>query len=348
MNVLKLLLYPFAVLYDLITRVRNYLFDIGHKRSFEFDTNVIGVGNLSVGGAGKTPMVEYLVRLLKANYSLATLSRGYKRETSGFRFAGASDSARTLGDEPFQLYRKFGEEVRVVVAEDRAFAIPNILQESPTTDIIILDDAFQHRSVKPQLMILVTDSSRPFFADYVVPYGRLREARIGARRADLVVITKCEDSIDDRSEKLLVSKVQKFAGAKPVFFTSIQYQLPVSFGNSKNIESCVVLVTGIAETGALRDYCSSHYKVLRHFEFEDHHRFTVSELKEIESFCQGLADSYSIITTEKDMVRLMEPSWRSWLDRMPWFYLPIEQVFLKDGLKFDELVLASLKEPAKN
>jgi tetraacyldisaccharide 4'-kinase len=348
MNVLKLLLYPLAALYDLITRIRNYLYDIGHKPSFKFDTTIIGVGNLTVGGAGKTPMVEYLIRLLKTSHSVATLSRGYKRDTNGFRFAGPDDSARTIGDEPFQLFRKFGSDVHVVVAEDRAFAIPNILQEHPDTGVIVLDDAFQHRTVKPDLMILVTEATRPFYSDFVIPYGRLREARSSARRADVIVITKSEPSVSDSKKKQMIAAVKTFAGPKPVFFTTIQYQQPISFGSSQDIAASVVLVTGIARAGTFNDYCRSKYNVLRHFEFEDHHRFKTHDMEAIEKFCGVQTVPVSILTTEKDMARLMDASWRTWLDRMPWFYLPIQQVFLEDGLKFDELVLASLKVPAKN
>src|SRR5271154_1651805 len=157
MVIFKLLLYPFAVLYDGITRFRNHLYNIGQKKSFRFQTVVISIGNLNAGGAGKTPMVEYLIRILKPNYKLATLSRGYGRTTHGIRFGSSTENAGTIGDEPFQLFRKFAPEVNVVVGEERALAIPRILYEFPETDIILLDDAFQHRAVEPQLSILLTE-----------------------------------------------------------------------------------------------------------------------------------------------------------------------------------------------
>src|SRR5882757_6102445 len=167
MKVIRLLLYPFAALYNLATRFRNYLYDIGHKPSFQFDTPVIAIGNLNVGGSGKTPMVEYLIALLKKDFKVATLSRGYRRETKGYRIATESDTVRQIGDEPMQLFRKFGKNINVVVGEDRVFAIPNILQEFPETNVILLDDALQHRSVRAGLSILVTEYSHPFYRDFI-------------------------------------------------------------------------------------------------------------------------------------------------------------------------------------
>lgn len=162
MSLLKVLLWPLAVLYNLATRLRNYLYDIGHKPSFSFQTVIISVGNLNVGGSGKTPMIEYLVRLLKDRYSVAILSRGYGRKTKGFRLATDADDATTLGDEPYQYYRKFGNEVMVAVGEERALAIPTLLNEPKEPQVILLDDAFQHRTVVPQFSILLTDASKPF------------------------------------------------------------------------------------------------------------------------------------------------------------------------------------------
>jgi tetraacyldisaccharide 4'-kinase len=177
--------------YDGITALRNTLYDRSYKPSTRFALPVISVGNLAVGGTGKTPMVEYLIRLLAPEFQLATLSRGYGRKTKGFRIAGAADTAATLGDEPYQLYKKFSPQVEVTVGEERAYAIPMILQERETIQAIILDDAFQHRSVTPGFSILLTEYGNPFFNDYVLPVGRLREAKSGADRADMVVVTKC-------------------------------------------------------------------------------------------------------------------------------------------------------------
>lgn len=348
MKVAKLLLYPFAALYNVGTRFRNYLYDIGHKNSFQFDSTVIAVGNLNVGGSGKTPMVEYLIQLLKEKHTVATLSRGYKRDTKGYRLAGNADTARTIGDEPFQLFRKFGNEINVVVGEDRVFAIPNILQEFPDTEIILLDDALQHRSVKPQITILVTEYSNPFYEDFVLPFGRLREARKGACRSDIIVVTKCPDQLSAQKRSEMTHAIQRYAGLKPVFFSIIQYVDPIAFGGQRKLEKNILLVSGIANDTSLKAFCFSNYTVLRHFAFHDHHRYSTKDLDTIQDFCKKQSLPFSIITTEKDMVKLIEPGLRPYLDRLSWFYLPIRHMFLEDGLKFDEFIFDSVTRPAKN
>ena len=348
MKVAKLLLYPLAALYNLATQFRNYLYDIGHKASFQFDVTVIAVGNLNVGGSGKTPMVEYLIQMLKKKHMIATLSRGYKRETEGYRLASPSDSARTIGDEPLQLFRKFGNEIKVVVGEDRVFAIPNILQAFPDTDVILLDDALQHRSVKPRLTILVTEYSNPFYRDFVLPRGRLREARKGASRSDIIVVTKCNDRLSVEEQNEMTHAIQRYAGRKPIFFSRIQYGSPISFGGQRTLERNIMLVSGIAKVTSLMAFCFSNYEVLRHFNFPDHHRYSSHDLDVIENFCKRQSQPFSIITTEKDMVKLIEPGLEQYIDRLPWFYIPIEHMFLEDGLKFDELIFGSVTMPAKN
>ncbi|NOT73813.1 MAG: tetraacyldisaccharide 4'-kinase [Cyclobacteriaceae bacterium] len=346
-KILKLLLYPFAALYNLATRIRNYLYDIGHKPSFQFDTTVIVVGNLNVGGSGKTPMVEYLIQLLRKTNKLATLSRGYKRDTQGYRAAENIDTARSIGDEPFQLFRKFGNEVKVVVGEDRVFAIPNMLQEFPETNVILLDDALQNRSIKPQLSILVTECSHPFYEDFVMPFGRLREARSGAKRSDIIVVTKCKENISQQETTSIQHKIQQYTGPKPVFFSGIRYKDPEPIGSQNSISKNVILVTGIAKTGPLKEFCISNYKLLKHFNYTDHHPYSLKDMKEIETFCKSLKETFSILTTEKDMVKLLSPEFKPYLEMLPWFYLPIEQFFIEDGLKFDELVVQAVKATAE-
>ena len=191
MILLRILLFPFSWLYYLITQIRNRLYDRGLKPSVKFELPVICVGNLTVGGTGKTPMIEHLIRLLQNRFKVATLSRGYGRATKGIRIAGPSENASTIGDEPFQFYTKFGKRITVAVGEERALAIPTILQECSDTQIILLDDGFQHRKVSPGFSILLTDYHRPFYNDFLLPSGRLRESRWGAERADVIVVTKC-------------------------------------------------------------------------------------------------------------------------------------------------------------
>ncbi len=283
MGLLKILLFPFAVLYDIITRLRNHAYDTGRKPSVHFDVPVIGVGNLTVGGTGKTPMVEHLIRVLSPSYRVATLSRGYGRRTKGFRLATVSDTAGTLGDEPLQLFRKFGQTVTVAVGEDRAFAIPNILQEQPETEVVLMDDAFQHRRVRPLVNLLLSDYSRPFYRDMLLPAGRLRESRSGAGRADVVIVTKCPVEIQEDEMMAIEDAIREYSPA-PVFFTTIRYGNPVPFGGfSTNADAApaerVILVTGIAQAGPLVAYLKKSYTLVEHVAFADHHRYTRADLE---------------------------------------------------------------------
>ena len=339
MILLRSILFPFTLLYDAVTRFRNHLYNIGHKRAFRFEVPVIGVGNLNVGGSGKTPMIEYLIRLLMPANNISILSRGYGRVTRGLRFAKDNETARTLGDEPLQFFRAFEHKVHVVVCEDRAFAIPNILQEFPNTNLILMDDSFQHRSVNPQLNILLTEHAYPFFKDYVMPFGRLREARIGSRRADVIVVTKCPSKISDSDMDQMTLTINKVAGKKPVFFTAIRYGQPTLFGeSSRSLTSDVILVSGIANPKIFEAYAHDKFNLIKHFSFKDHHRYNTEELLKIREFVLGVGRPVSILTTEKDMVRLIDPEFAEIIMAMPWFYLPIETVFLKDGSEFDKLV----------
>lgn len=343
MNVLNLLLYPFAAVYNGVMRFRNHLYDIGQKPSFEFETTVITVGNLNVGGSGKTPMVEYLIRLLQDKYPTVILSRGYKRETTGYRIAAGEDSAKSIGDEPWQMFKKYGDSVHVAVAEDRVYAIPNILLEFPETRVLVLDDALQQRSIRPNLSILLTDGEHPFYKDYLLPFGRLRESRGGARRADVIVMTKCESNLSDEEQEVIAKRIRRYAGDKPVFFATVGYDEPRAARQGKSLTKKVVLVTGIANAGPMQTYCASRYEVIRHFRYADHHKYTLSDLVEIERYCQAHGADIAVLTTEKDMAKLECPEFSGFLDRLPWFSLPIKQVFLKDGSKFDALVLDAVQ-----
>jgi len=334
----RLVLWPFAVVYDLVTKVRNHLFDIGHKPSFEFEIPVISVGNLNIGGSGKTPMIEYLIRLLSPTHRIATLSRGYGRKTRGLRFAGNDDDASTIGDEPFQMFRKFGPDVKVVVGEDRAFAIPNLLNEFPDVDVVLLDDAFQHRSVRPRFSILLSEYEHIFTKDFLLPAGNLREARSGAHRADAVIVTKCPSQVDD--EVQLIDTIRRYVGPKPVFLSSLRYGQPVSFGSPSVMGERIVLLTGIANPEPLVSFLGGSNIVERHFRFGDHHRYNRMEVEEIIDFA-GMRQA-AIVTTEKDMVRLLNQSCEDVVHKFPFFYIPIQAVFLKNGSEFDELVRRNL------
>ncbi len=342
MFVFKYLLLPFAWLFDFATRIRNYLYDIGHKKSFEFGSVVISVGNLNVGGSGKTPMVEFLIRLLSSRYQVATLSRGYGRKTQGIRISTEADNALTLGDEPYLLKRKFAGKVNVVVGEKRAIAIPAILHKFPATQVILMDDAFQHRPVRPQFSILVTDYEKPFYKDFLLPYGRLREARTGARRADVIVVTK-SDGISDGEMELMTRAIQNIAGEKPVFFSGLKYQQPLPIHHAQPIGKKVILVSGIAKNAFFEKEVSVFYEVVKHFCFEDHHVYTAEDIQRIQQSSDEFQVS-SILTTEKDMVKLIIPLLLPLIKGKNWFYLPVQSVFLKDGMHFDEMVIRMVED----
>ncbi|MBL7850719.1 MAG: tetraacyldisaccharide 4'-kinase [Cyclobacteriaceae bacterium] len=348
MNVLKLLLYPFAAIYNGVMRIRNHLYDSGQKPTFSFETAVISVGNLNVGGSGKTPMVEYLINLLGSRFPTVTLSRGYRRETTGYRIAGSEDTARSIGDEPLQMFRKFGDLVHVAVGEDRVFAIPNILHEFPDTRVLLLDDALQQRSIKPNLSILLTSADRPFYGDYLLPFGRLRESRSGARRADVVVVTKCSEDLEESVQGEMTKRIRRYAGDKPVYFSKISYGELVPMRKGTPFSGEVILITGIANAGPIESYCAARFSLLHHFRFADHHKYTLANLQELDRFIRRHEKEVVLLTTEKDMAKLDCPEFEEFMARWKWFYLPIRQVFLKDGSKFDAMVLDTVQRAAQS
>lgn len=334
---LRVLLFPLAVLYDAVTRVRNRVYDRGLKPSTTFDIPIIGVGNLAVGGTGKTPMIEYLIRLIQPHHPVATLSRGYGRKTTGVRIADAAGNADILGDEPYQIHRKF-PDVTVAVGEDRVYAVPALLDQSPETRVILLDDAFQHRRIRPAFQILLTEYSKPFYRDYLMPAGRLREARKGAARADVVVVTKCPSSLSSEEEASIRASIARYTKSA-VFFSAIRYGQPLPFGNhSLPLRRRLVLVTGIANAEPLKAYLSGEFEIVRHVDHADHYRYTTKDLDQLRMM---VADDVSVLTTEKDMVKL-DALAQGAEYRLPLFYLPMETVFIENGKVFDAMVLAQI------
>jgi len=344
MGVLSVLLYPFAAIFRIATGIRNHLYSIGHKKSFQFEVPVINVGNLNIGGSGKTPAIEYLIRLLQKRHHIATLSRGYGRRTRGLRFAQESDNAVTLGDEPYQFYRNFKDRIKVVVGEDRAFAIPNILHEFPDTSVVLLDDAYQHRRVNPHFNILLTDYEKPFYSDHLLPMGRLRESRKEAARADVVIITKCTDKLNGEIQDQMSREVMSYAGKKPVFFSSILYGYPRPFqASSDSITKKVVLVSGIAKPEPLEEYVKSEFDLVKHFKFRDHHLYSAKDVAHLVNFAKDQGEQVSLLTTEKDMVRLLDSKFTDLLKKLNCFYLPIEMKFIQNGAEFDRLVIDAIE-----
>jgi tetraacyldisaccharide 4'-kinase len=343
MSILTPFLFPFAVLYDAVTSIRNRLYETGVRPSARFDIPVVGVGNLSVGGTGKTPMIEYLIRLLGDECRVATLSRGYGRKTTGIRIATPQDNAETIGDEPFQFYRKFKDKVVVAVGEERAFAIPYVLDEHPDINVVLLDDAFQHRKVKPGFQILLTDYHNLFVNDLLLPAGRLRESKRGAARADVIIVTKCPPAITDDEMIAIESSIRQYS-SKAVFFTRICYGhlLPVTDVAPYKPEK-IILVSGIANAAPLEAYVARNYELVKHFSFADHHMYSKDDIDRI---CEAAATMHAVVvTTEKDMVKMDPEAFRS--ASLYLHYLPIEMEFLKNGKEFDELVLNAVRTYAK-
>ncbi|WP_018477836.1 tetraacyldisaccharide 4'-kinase [Pontibacter roseus] len=340
MKYLKLLLWPFSLLYGGIMLLRNYLYDTGMLRSTRFSLPVIAVGNLTVGGTGKTPHVEYLLRLLKG-YPTATLSRGYKRKSKGFVLADHTASAATLGDEPFQYHRDF-RGVTVAVSEDRVAGIAKLLKLKPELGVVVLDDAMQHRPVQPSLNILLTDYTRPFYKDLVLPAGILREPRQGANRADIVVVSKCPPALKLEEEQAIRQQISRYSRADaPVFFSSFSYGEPVPIGSAGSLSKRIILMTGIANAAPLVRYLEEqHYIIHRHLAFADHHHYTQKDLQLLqESLNEDQVESLSILTTRKDAVKLQEGELLEITHQLPLFYIPVEVAFLKNGEQFDAFVL---------
>lgn len=338
------LLYPFALLYNLVTSLRNHLFNIGYRSSFNYDIMTINVGNLSVGGTGKTPMVEYLVRLLKPTYALATLSRGYKRKSKGFQIANSDSTAINIGDEPYQFYSKFGKEVVVAVGEERALAIPRILMEHPETQTILLDDAYQHRTVNPDLNILLTRYDTPFFKDFVLPSGMLRERRKGAKRADVVVVTKCPVELSSMKSNEIRNKIGSYTQDEtPVFFTSVQYGIPQSVFEGRPFSGKVVLFAGLANMEPLIKYVEDVFELSEVVNYKDHHNYTIKELEELVQ--KAREANATLLTTEKDIAKLRTKDFLSHVEEIGLFYLPISVRFLfEEAGKFDSLVHEAIVE----
>ncbi len=350
MEFLRIFLFPLAALYGVVIRIRNKFYDWGFKKQTSFEIPVISVGNLCAGGSGKTPMTEYLVRLLNNNYRLATLSRGYKRKTKGFVIADASSTAAQIGDEPRQYAVKFPEIV-VAVDENRRRGIRNLLNLKNAPEIVLLDDAYQHRRVKPGLSILVTDYFLTYVHDQLLPLGMLREPVSGAKRAQVIVVTKSprifspilrrqitEELKPEPHQQLFFSYV-RYVGIKPVYANIPDFDL------QKHKPSAIFMITGIANPSPMEEYLRSVCDELVMIEFPDHHDFTGQELASIK---QRFADFHSrekiMVTTEKDAMRLRNPESEAIFRNLPLYYLQIEHEFHKeDKEKFNALVSDFLK-----
>lgn len=317
-------LLPFSRIYGGIVELRNKFFDRGILRSEKFPVPVISIGNLTVGGTGKTPHTEYLIRLLSKKYKIAVLSRGYKRKSKGYRLADATASAREIGDEPFQMYRKFPEIV-VAVDNKRSRGIKNLLAlpESQRPEIILLDDAFQHRQVTPSLSILLIDSRRLPADDALLPAGRLREPARNAQRADIIIYTKCAPN----KEQVIFCTSYEYKGLLPVF-PAVNSVKKESLERLKKASYSFLLVAGLANPRDLIRYLGDYTSDLHSLIYSDHHNFSPKNIVKINETFKAIKNNKKIIiTSEKDAVRLMDhPSIPEEIKAFM-YYLPIEVVF---------------------
>ena len=334
--VLKLLLLPLALLYGLGVAIRNGLYSIGLLRGVTFSIPVISVGNLTVGGTGKTPHTEYLIRLLHEYLLLAVVSRGYKRTTTGYLEVTTNLDASLSGDEPLQYKRKY-PHVPVAVAESRSFAIPQVIKSYPATQVILLDDGYQHREVVPGLNILLTEYNRLFTRDWLLPVGRLREWRSEAHRADFIVVTKCPDDLDEKQMAAIRNEVRKKEDQQ-VFFSKYRYGNPYRmYGSAErlvlNSNIDILLVVAIAGTEYLLEYVEGQSGDVRMLAFQDHHPFTSTDIGDIERHFKHMDEGREriILTTEKDAMRL--DVHRSLLQQLslPIYILPVAVQFIGDN-----------------
>lgn len=337
---IRIILFPFSLIYGFIIIIRNYLFDKNILRSATFEIPIICVGNLSVGGTGKSPMVELLVALLKKNYSVATLSRGYSRKTKGYKEVTVLSTPEEVGDEPLQFKIKFSD-ITVAVAEQRIEGIPRLIYENPNIEVIILDDAFQHRTVKPGFNILLTEFNSLYAQDFFLPTGNLRDSKISANRADVIVVTKCPSFLQQKDKM----KLQKLLNVKPyqhLFIATLQYDKPKHLFTNEEIaleNKHILLFTAIANDKVLIDYLKDHAQSVDVIKYPDHHHFNEKDVQDLVSKYSTISTGEKIIiTTSKDAVKLN--IFNNQLNKLPIYVLNIRhQVLLGEDKDFNSIIL---------
>lgn len=350
MIIIRFILLPFSLLYQLILRLRNYLYDTGIFGITSFDIPTIGVGNLAFGGTGKTPHVEYLIRLLKPYYKVGLLSRGYKRKSVGYVYAEPNMNAEIIGDEPWQVHSKF-DELAVAVCENRVLGIPNLLFDAPETQLVLLDDVFQHRALKPGINILLTDYNRRFPTDFLAPMGMLREYRSAYKRADIIIVSKCPPELSLKERQSIMGEINPLPHQQVLFsyllFGALKglYE-PLEIPNIKSI----LAFAGIANPQSLVQELEKRYKTVILKKFSDHYSYKFRDLDELIYLFNKIEVSEKImVTTEKDRTRLMKPEMKLMLEKLPIFYLPVEVAFFEeDKEKFDQQILDYVKKHSGN
>ncbi|MCD4774302.1 MAG: tetraacyldisaccharide 4'-kinase [Bacteroidales bacterium] len=354
MNFLRILLLPFALLYGILMCIRNKFFDWKIISSESFKIPTISVGNLSAGGTGKTPHIEYLIRLLFANYKIATLSRGYGRKSKGFIKADISSNYYKIGDEPLQFKQKF-PEVTVAVDEKRKHGIKLLSNLDRNLDVVLLDDAFQHRYIKPGLSILLTDFHKLYTNDYMMPTGTLREFRKGAKRANIIIVTKTYSVLSPLTRRR-ITKLIKPKPHQTLLFSYIKYNslqlvpgLDYNLQTKKRKFNTILMFTGIANSYPLQQHLKNFCSELIVIEFHDHHKYTQKDTEKInKTYSEIFSKNKAIVTTEKDSMRLYKTELIKNFVDLPLYFVPIEMIFHNDDKsKFEKIVLNYVKENKK-
>ena len=341
----QLLLFPISILYGTVMSLRNRLYDIGIKSSQSFDAKIVAVGNLSVGGTGKTPMVSWITQYLSGiGYPVTILSRGYGRWSKGFIEAHLNSTWRDVGDEPVMYLRNF-PFINVVVCEKRLAALKKITAQNSQNSIILLDDAYQHRSVKSNLSVLMTKYHHPFYDDYIFPAGRLREARKGASRSQVVIVSDCPPDLSKAEQQNIKSAISQYALHDHVFFTSIVYLDPKCMNKELVLQDSdkVVAVSGIAHSNQFEMAIANKFSCLASFQFRDHYPYSQKEVTKIDRIARGL--DAAILITEKDAVK-----WEEHLSKIksPVFYWPINHVFNDGEYEFKSIINSVLNSHVEN
>lgn len=345
---LSIILSPISLIYGLLVSFRLSLYRFGILKSIKFSLPVISIGNLSVGGTGKTPHIEYLLDLLSPYIVVGTLSRGYKRKTTGFKIVEINNSAEEVGDEPLQFKKNFPENL-VAVAENRVLAIPHLIMQKPDLQCVLLDDAFQHLAIKPALNILLTDFNDLYIRDFLLPSGRLREWRSGYKRADYIIVTKCDQNIGEQKMNEIIQKINPLPNQK-IFFSSLKYQDPYHLLSNEKItltnQQHIMVVSGIANNHSLINFISSFTNNITEFDYSDHYQFEEKDIESILMNFEKMNQPNSIIlTTQKDATRLLPFASRFEQAKIPIFVLPIKVTFpIRQTNNFDESIKNFLLE----
>ncbi|MFO7868669.1 MAG: tetraacyldisaccharide 4'-kinase [Bacteroidales bacterium] len=348
MSIIRVLLFPFSALYWCITLIRNKLFDTHILPQTSCAKTVIAIGNITVGGTGKTPHVHYIVSALHKKHNCAILSRGYKRATKGYIDTLQCPSPSALGDESYMYHQKF-PDIAVAVCENRVYGAQQILRQFPDTDVIVLDDAYQHRHIKPHLTILLIDYTRPLTSDSVFPAGRMREGAYARKRADVIIVSKCPQTISDTEKNHLSTSLQVHPN-QYILFSHISYGTPYHIKNNTEItiaelishNNNILLLTGIAQATPMKTYIQSFtQKDITHCEYPDHHNYSSTDIQSISNQAHEL--NAIIITTEKDMYKLLEHTITHYTDAV--YVLPISVSFSPTD---HNILMKSIHDAIKN